>query len=93
MASSEEPRLSHVKVGETLDYVGDYSGSSSRKEAGNAVKRRRVSHDYRKLSKLGYGPSVSAESEHAMSPDSKGKVPFVVVSTLPTDLNFVQVQN
>lgn len=82
MASSQEHRLSHVKVGETLDCVDDYRGSSSEKDAGQAVKRRRISHDYRKLSKLGYGPSVSTEPRHAMSPDSKGNITSITVFQL-----------
>lgn len=80
MASSEQARLSHVKVGENCDYVGKLCGSKSKEDAGDGVKRRRVSHDHRKLSKLGHGPSVSTETRVALSTETKGKL----LHTLPS---------
>ncbi|KPJ04904.1 Round spermatid basic protein 1-like protein [Papilio xuthus] len=71
MASNEHLE-SHVKLSENRSLSEDNSNSSSAEDAGEGVKRRRVSHDYKKLCKLGYDPSMSTESTHA-SIDSKGK--------------------
>ncbi|KOB73393.1 Round spermatid basic protein 1-like protein [Operophtera brumata] len=53
MASSEEPRLLHVKVGENRDYIDEYRGSGIGGGTGRAIQRRRPSHDFSKLPKLG----------------------------------------
>lgn len=63
---------SHVKVGENRDFTDDYSASNGEGDAGEATKRRRVTHDYRKLSKLGYDPSVSTNVKHGQSIELKG---------------------
>lgn len=72
MASNDSIE-SHVKVSENRDNVDDCCSSPSETDAGDANKRRRVSHDYRKLSKLGYDPSVPTNLKHASSTDFKGK--------------------
>lgn len=64
---------SHVKVRENRAIVDDCCSSSSETDAGEANKRRRMSHDNRKLSKLGYDPSVPTNLKHASSTDFKGK--------------------
>ncbi|XP_045539586.1 uncharacterized protein LOC106716681 [Papilio machaon] len=71
MASNEHLE-SHVKLSENRSLSEDNCNSSSAGDAGEGVKRRRVTHDYKKLCKLGYDPSMSTESTHA-SIDSKGK--------------------
>lgn len=80
MASNGPPECD-VKVGENRDYVDDYSSSNSDGDAGERAKRRRVTNDYRKLSKLGYDPSVSTNLKHGTSSDSKGTLYFFI-STL-----------
>lgn len=72
MASSE-PLQSHVKVGENHDFADDYCSSNSEADAGEGTKRRRVTHDYKRLSKLGYDPSVSVNAKQAQTSDCKGK--------------------
>ncbi|CAG5058268.1 unnamed protein product [Parnassius apollo] len=71
MASNEHIE-SHVKVSENRELSEDDCSSSSETDAGEDVKHRRVTHGYKKLSKLGYDPSVSTDSKHASS-DSKGR--------------------
>ncbi|XP_023941496.1 lysine-specific demethylase RSBN1L [Bicyclus anynana] len=71
--ASDDSMESHVKVGENGDFVDDTSNVCSDTDAGESTKRRRVTHDYRKLSKLGYDPSVPTNSKHAPPVDSKGK--------------------
>lgn len=71
MASNCSPET-NVKVSENRDSAEDYNSSNSEADAGEAIKRRRVTHDYRKLSKLGYDPSMSLNIKHAPSPDFKG---------------------
>ncbi|XP_032524773.2 uncharacterized protein LOC116775876 [Danaus plexippus] len=61
MASND----SHVKVNENCDILDDCYSSCSETDAGEGTKRRRVTHDYRKLSKLGHDPSVSTNLKHA----------------------------
>lgn len=82
MASSEEPRLLHVKVGENRDYVDDYRGSGIGGGAGRTIRRRRPSHDFCKLPKLRNVPSMSTEERHALYTDSKG----IVVVYIPNYL-------
>ncbi|CAH2060955.1 unnamed protein product, partial [Iphiclides podalirius] len=69
--ASKEHIESPVKVSENRDLSEDNCSSSSEADAGEGIKRRRVTHDYKKLSKLGYDPSVSTDSKHASS-DSRG---------------------
>ncbi|XP_045780033.1 lysine-specific demethylase 9 [Maniola jurtina] len=71
--ASNDSMESHVKVGENGDFVDDCGNACSDTDAGESTKRRRVTHDYRKLSKLGYDPSVPTNSKQASSGDSKGK--------------------
>ncbi|XP_048486685.1 uncharacterized protein LOC105386526 [Plutella xylostella] len=66
-ASVESP----VKVGENRESPDDYSSSNSEVDAGEGSKRRRVTHDYRKLSKLGYDPSVSSPTKLLVPVESK----------------------
>ncbi|KAG6446633.1 hypothetical protein O3G_MSEX004538 [Manduca sexta] len=73
MASSNEARVSHVKVSGNRDFGNDCYESNGEGDAGEGTKRRRVAHDYRKLSKLGYDPSVSNESRLTPSCESRGK--------------------
>ncbi|XP_063543034.1 lysine-specific demethylase RSBN1L [Cydia strobilella] len=72
MASSG-PLDSNVKVGENCDNTDDYFSGSSDADAGEATKRRRVTHDYRKLSKLGYDPTMSTTSRQGSTSEPKGK--------------------
>ncbi|XP_053619301.1 lysine-specific demethylase RSBN1L [Plodia interpunctella] len=72
MASSESLQ-SNVKVGENRDFVDDYCSPIGEADAGEATKRRRVTHDYKRLSKLGYDPSVSSNAKLLQSSESKGK--------------------
>lgn len=74
--ASNDSKESHVKVGENGDFVDDI-GNACDTDAGESTKRRRVTHDYRKLSKLGYGPSMPTNMKHASSGDSKGKKYYV----------------
>ncbi|XP_075986904.1 uncharacterized protein LOC142983776 [Anticarsia gemmatalis] len=73
MASSNEARVTHVKVSENRDFADDYCGSSSSEDAGESAKRRRVVHDCKKLSKQGHGTSMSTDPKHTPSLESKGK--------------------
>ncbi|XP_049881730.1 lysine-specific demethylase RSBN1L [Pectinophora gossypiella] len=70
--ASGGPQESNVKVGENRDISEEYSASNGEGDAGEGSKRRRVTHDYRKLSKLGYDPNVSTNLTHGPSMDSKG---------------------
>ncbi|XP_028044091.1 round spermatid basic protein 1-like protein [Bombyx mandarina] len=72
MASSNEARLSHVKAGENLELGGDYRKANGESCAGEASKRRRISHDTKKPSRPGCDPSVSTKHIHT-SIESKGK--------------------
>lgn len=81
MASNSSPET-NVKVSENRDSAEDYNSSNSEADAGEAIKRRRVTHDYRKLSKLGYDPSMSLHIKHAPSPDFKG-IFYSYVPTVP----------
>lgn len=72
MASNDSIE-SQVKVGENLDTADDCYISCSETDTGEGIKRRRVTHDYRKLSKLGYDPSMPTNLKHATSSDFKGK--------------------
>lgn len=63
---------SSVKVGENREFADDYSSSNSEADAGEGTKRRRVTHDYRKLSKLGYNTSVSSSPKPQSSSEPKG---------------------
>lgn len=74
MASSEDPRLSLVKVRENCAYGDDFRGSGIGGGAGRVVQHRRPSHGYHKLPKLENGPSMSTEERHALYTDSKGTV-------------------
>lgn len=71
MASSNEARLSHVKAGENLELGGDYRKANGESCAGEASKRRRISHDTKKPSRPGCDPSVSTKHIHT-SIESKG---------------------
>lgn len=79
MASSGATE-SHVKVSENRDFTDDYSASNGEGDAGEGTKRRRVNHDYRKLSKLGYDPSVSTNLKHGQSIELKGIYPHIYLS-------------
>jgi hypothetical protein len=70
--ASDQPLQSNVKVGENRDFAEDHNGLYNEADAGEGSKRRRVTHDYRKLSKLGYDPSMSTNAKHSQSHDSKG---------------------
>ncbi|XP_046973881.1 uncharacterized protein LOC124540406 [Vanessa cardui] len=70
MASNDSIE-SQVKVSENRDTVDDCYSSCSETDAGEGIKRRRVTHDYRKLSKLGYDPSVPTNLKHASTSDFK----------------------
>lgn len=72
MASSKDTRESHVKVDGNRVYSDNYCGPSGERDAGEGAKRRRRSHDHKKLMKLGYGPSMSNESGHTPSSESRG---------------------
>lgn len=74
---------SHVKVGENRDFTDDYSASNGEGDAGEGTKRRRVTHDYRKLSKLGYDPSVSMNVKHGQSIELKG-ISHIYLSSINT---------
>ncbi|CAH2243720.1 uncharacterized protein LOC120634459 [Pararge aegeria] len=71
--ASDDSMESHVKVDENGDFADDSSNACSDTETGEGSKRRRVTHDYRKLSKLGYDPSVPTNLKHASTVDSKGR--------------------
>ncbi|GBP26686.1 Round spermatid basic protein 1-like protein [Eumeta japonica] len=68
MASSA-PLEASVKFNENRDGSDGNNSSNSETDACDNSKRRRITHDYRKLSKVGYVPSVSSKQ----SSDSKGK--------------------
>lgn len=70
--ASKDSDESHVNLSENRDIVINCLNSNSDSEAGEGIKRRRVTHDYRKLSKLGYDPSVPTNLKHAAPSDSKG---------------------
>ncbi|XP_026731059.1 uncharacterized protein LOC113496134 [Trichoplusia ni] len=73
MASSNEARVTHVKVSENRDRVDDYCGSNSLEDAGENTKRRRTAFDGNKQLQLGYGTSMSTDTKHTASSESKGK--------------------
>ncbi|CAH0599169.1 unnamed protein product [Chrysodeixis includens] len=73
MASSNEARVTHVKVSENRDRVDDYCGSSSLEDAGENAKRRRTAFDGNKQIQMGYGTSMSTDTKHTASSESKGK--------------------
>ncbi|XP_068624703.1 uncharacterized protein [Battus philenor] len=70
--ASNEYLESHVKVSENVSVTEENCSLNSEADAGEGAKRRRMSHDQKKLSKLGYDPSVSTDSKHAAT-DSRGK--------------------
>lgn len=74
MASSNEARVTHVKVSENRDFADDYCGSKSLEDAGESAKRRRVVYDCKKQSQQGYGTSMSADPKHTPSIESKGNI-------------------
>lgn len=63
---------SQAKVFANLDLSGDYNNLNCDSDAGDGTKRRRVTHDYRKLSKMGYDPSVSSGGKLTPPLESKG---------------------
>ncbi|XP_063834922.1 uncharacterized protein LOC135084107 [Ostrinia nubilalis] len=71
--ASDQPVQTNVKVSEIRDFADDIYGQNSEADAGEGCKRRRVTHDYKRLSKLGYDPSVSTNAKPPQSLDSKGK--------------------
>lgn len=89
--ASKKHLESPVKVSENRELSEDNCSSSSEADAGESIKRRRVNHDYKKLSKLGYDPSVSTDSIHASS-DTKGIIHFITIllnilaCTIPSNL-------
>lgn len=84
MASSESLQ-SNVKVGENRDFVDDYCSPIGEADAGEATKRRRVTHDYKRLSKLGYDPSVSSNAKLLQSSESKGNhLPIPIYTGITT---------
>lgn len=72
MASSSNAGITHVKVDENREFATNYCSSGGEGDAGEGNKRRRVSHDYRKLSKLGYGSSMSNDSRLIPGNETKG---------------------
>lgn len=72
MASSNEARVTHVKVSENRDFVDDYCGSSSLEDAGEGAKRRRTGYDGKNPSQQGCGTSVSTDPKHTAAIESKG---------------------
>lgn len=70
--ASDQPLQSNVKVSDNQEFAEDFYGQNSEADAGEGTKRRRVTHDYKRLSKLGYDPSVSTNAKHPQSLDSKG---------------------
>lgn len=72
--ASNGPLDSHVKVSENCDFGEDYCGANSEADAGEATKRRRVTHDYRKLSKLGYDPTMSTSLKQGSPFEPKGNL-------------------
>ncbi|KAJ2940974.1 hypothetical protein O0L34_g13100 [Tuta absoluta] len=64
---------SSVKNGENREFSDEFSNTNGDGDAGESGKRRRVTHDYRKLSKLGYDPSMSTQTPVNQSAESKGK--------------------
>lgn len=73
MASSNEARVTNVKVSENRDFVDDYCGSNSLEDAGEGAKRRRTAYDCKTVSQQGCGTSVSTDLKHTPSSESKGK--------------------
>ncbi|KAJ8707489.1 hypothetical protein PYW08_010741 [Mythimna loreyi] len=73
MASSNEARVTHVKVSENRDFMDDYCGSTSLEDAGEGAKRRRTAYDCNKLTQQGCGTSVSTDPKHTPVSESKGK--------------------
>ncbi|XP_028160646.1 uncharacterized protein LOC114353038 [Ostrinia furnacalis] len=71
--ASDQPVQTNVKASEIRDFADDIYGQNSEADAGEGCKRRRVTHDYKRLSKLGYDPSVSTNAKPPQSLDSKGK--------------------
>lgn len=71
--ASNGPLESCVKVAENRDGSDDCSNSTSETDTGENMKRRRITHDYKKLAKLGYIPSVSNFQKTPLTQDSKGK--------------------
>ncbi|XP_026760342.2 uncharacterized protein LOC113519434 [Galleria mellonella] len=71
--ASKEPLQSNVKVVENREFNEDYSTSIIEIDAGEGTKRRRMTHNYRRLSKLGYDPSMSTNTKLIQSCDGKGK--------------------
>ncbi|CAH0697610.1 unnamed protein product [Spodoptera exigua] len=73
MASSNEARVTNVKVSENRDFMDNYCGSKSLGDAGEGAKRRRTTYDCKNVSQQGCGTSVSTDLKHTPSTESKGK--------------------
>lgn len=73
MASSNEARVTNVKVSENRDFMDDYCGSNSLGDAGEGAKRRRTAYDCKTVSQQGCGTSVSTDLKHTPSSETKGK--------------------
>lgn len=73
MASSNEARVTHVKVSENHDFADDYCSTSGLKDAGETTKRRRVTYEGKKQSHQEYGTNMSTGTKHTSSLESKGK--------------------
>lgn len=76
MASSNEARVTNVKVSENRDFVDDYCGSNSLEDAGEGAKRRRTAYDCKTVSQQGCVTSVSTDLKHTPSSESKGTISF-----------------
>lgn len=89
--ASEEPLQSNVKVCENREFSEEFNGQNYEADAGEGIKRRRVTHDYKRLSKLGYDPSMSTNAKHPQSLDSKGT--DRCISTYKLRLHWLRVES
>lgn len=71
--ASNGPVETNVKVHENRDCSIEFNNSISDFDAGENTKRRRVTHDYKKLSKQGYFPSLSAMNKSGSTQESRVK--------------------
>lgn len=74
MASSNEARVAHVKVSEIRDFADEHCGPNSLEGAGESAKRRRVAYDSKKPSHQKFGTSMSTDSKHTPTSESKGNI-------------------
>lgn len=71
--ASNGPLETNINVNENGECGNDFSDRICENDISDSVKRRRIAHDYKKLSKLGYVTDALAVHKPANSPEIRGK--------------------